>query len=497
MRSLELMLTIICMLLLVHLFSYKLTKLTGAVVSAASGVALFMQLIIEGYRWQMLFVYCVTVISINVVMLRRRNTPTRDKTKSPLAYICYLLMGGLIVISIGLSVYLPVFNLPTPTGTDKVGTQIFYFKDESRDETFTDDPADKRELMVQIWYPAGQTKGSKESPLFPEDKKVFKKFIAAYAEPLNLPPFVLDYWKYMKSNSYEDAEVKASETPYPVIILNHGMGTGRLLHASQAENLASHGYVVVAIDHTYNTAATVFPDGHVTSFNTDEKMDMDRNTSSNLLLEVWTQDVEFVLKQMKELNSGGIQSRFNGKLDMGNIGVMGHSFGGATAFNAYDSISELKAGVDLDGSLFNLDSKYEITKPFMFIQSEDFIKIQENSSKEISDQELTKMNLTREELIKLIDNMHKENDIINQVIQHGGTLIDIKGTAHYNFTDFQLYSSLLNLMGMTGEIEGSRGAYIVNQYVLDFFDKHLKGTGGQLLEGPSPDFPEVEFPQIR
>ncbi|GGH10534.1 hypothetical protein GCM10008013_02000 [Paenibacillus segetis] len=348
---------------------------------------------------------------------------------------------------------------------------------------------------MQVWYPAQKTEENDKSALFPEDKKVFKKLIAAYSESLHLPAFVLDYWRYIKSNAYEDAEIQASVTPYPIILLNHGMGTSRLLHASQAESLASHGYVVVAIDHTYNSAATVFPDGHVTRFNTD-LMDTDQNTSNNVQLDTWIQDVEFVLKQIRQLNTGLPTSRFTGKLDMNNIGIMGHSFGGATAFKAYYTIPELKAGINMDGSLFNLDTSHEITKPFMFIESGEYYMAKENGDKKLSEQELQKMNLTRDEYNRIIDNVHKENRIMDQVAQHGGTMIYVKGTAHYNFTDFQFYSRLLKLMGMTGEIDGSRGAYIANQYILDFFDKHLKGTHGQLLNGPSPDFPEVEFPKF-
>ncbi|WP_251035883.1 hypothetical protein [Paenibacillus sp. ISL-20] len=59
----------------------------------------------------------------------------------------------LLVVSTGLSVYLPVFHLPKPDGPEKVGTQTFHFTDLNRDEVLTEDQSDKRELMVQVWYP--------------------------------------------------------------------------------------------------------------------------------------------------------------------------------------------------------------------------------------------------------------------------------------------------------------------------------------------------------
>nr|WP_167527183.1 hypothetical protein [Paenibacillus cellulositrophicus] len=76
----------------------------------------------------------------------------------------------------------------------------------------------------------------------------------------------MSYWKYIDTDSYSNAKEVHEAAPYPLIILSHGMGTGMVLHASQAEELASHGYVVAAIDHTYSTLATIFPDGRLTDY---------------------------------------------------------------------------------------------------------------------------------------------------------------------------------------------------------------------------------------
>lgn len=72
-------------------------------------------------------------------------------------------------------------------------------------------------------------------------------------------------------------------------------------------------------------------------------------------------------------------------------------------------------------------------------------------------------------------------------------MIYVEGTEHFNFTDLQFYSPLIKLTGITGDIDGKRGSWIVDQYVLDFFNKHLKGTGGNLVQGPSDMYPEVKF----
>ncbi|WP_251035884.1 hypothetical protein [Paenibacillus sp. ISL-20] len=78
-----------------------------------------------------------------------------------------------------------------------------------------------------------------------------------------------------------------------MVLLSHGMGTSRVLHASQAENLASHGFIVVTIDHTYSTFATIFPDGRVTDYKTKMTTIEDRREIGN----IWIKDVEFVCNQ--------------------------------------------------------------------------------------------------------------------------------------------------------------------------------------------------------
>ena len=46
---------------------------------------------------------------------------------------------------------------------------------------------------------------------------------------------------------------------------------------------------------------------------------------------------------------------------------------------------------------------------------------------------------------------------------------------------------------MIGKIEPKRAASLINAYMLDFFDKHLKDKGDTLLEGPNQKYPEVKF----
>ncbi|WP_156094719.1 hypothetical protein [Nocardia lijiangensis] len=79
------------------------------------------------------------------------------------------------------------------------------------------------------------------------------------------------------------------------------------------------------------------------------------------------------------------------------------------------------------------------------------------------------------------------------IARAGGPMIYIEGTKHLNFTDQQLFSPLLRLLGLTGDIDPRRSITIVNDYLLAFFDEHLRGRRGALPTGPDPNHPEVQF----
>lgn len=352
-----------------------------------------------------------------------------------------------------------------------------------REEPFTEDPKDERSLMFQIWYPAVKPDGKNPASVIPAGGDPFleKKFLRTYAKALHLPDFALDYWVYIRSNSFENAGLLPSDSPYPVIIISHGLGTTRMMHISQAENLASHGYVVVGIDHTYSTTATVFTDGRITDLRAalDGKRFID---SASRLGKVWTQDVSDILDQLAKMNAGSVASPFKSKLDMERIGIMGHSFGGANAFHASISDKRIKAGVNMDGTNFDQAGQQMTTyKPFLFFESADFKKsVDEYREGRIQDQDAFSI-------------LSNDISLINNSVNHGSKAIYLEGSAHFNFTDLQLYSPLVNLTDMTGNIGGQRGAEIVNAYVLDFFDTHLKGKQSEFLNGPNPDYPEVKF----
>lgn len=496
MRSLEILLSLLCFFLILHHWLYgKLPLLVSRILGAAGLGVPLIQLFLEGYRWQITLLYGISFLLGLKALLRSPAPPshTRKKGLRALSFVFNLFLFLFFSLTLVVALALPVIQLPEPQGPFPVGTLRLHWTDMSREEAFTSDPSDKRELMVQFWYPTAKDATKERMDLFPDDSLQFEKTIKAYSEGLHLPAFTLGYWKYAKSHSYTDSPILKEAQPYPVVLLCHGLGTGSVLHTSQAENLASHGYVVLAIDHTFSTLATAFPDGRVTGLETSLTTANFYQTGAQLG-SLWTEDVSFVLDQLEALGTGEIESPFMGSLNLDKIGIMGHSFGGATAFNAFCLDDRIRAGINMDGGLYNPDVSLISPKPFLFMEAGDYLERLEKRTIENPTHELLEtLRMTKEEYVAFIEKGKKEEETIKKVVDQGGKLVYIENSGHFNFTDLQVYSPLISMTGMTGSIDGASCATMVNRYQLEFFDAYLKGLNSPLISGPSPDYPEMKF----
>lgn len=92
-----------------------------------------------------------------------------------------------------------------------------------------------RKLTVEIWYPAAEA----------SDSKTTYEGITRLHQPFSLA-----------ANAYRDAKVNQAGD-FPLIVLSHGYTGYRTIMFYLGEHLASHGYVVVGIDHTDSTTAEI------------------------------------------------------------------------------------------------------------------------------------------------------------------------------------------------------------------------------------------------
>lgn len=347
--------------------------------------------------------------------------------------------------------------------------------------------------MVQVWYPTEAGTGE-YAPFIPDTR-----ILSYMGENFGLPGFTFQHLKYVSSHSYSGGEVSSEQASYPLILANPGNISSRFLHTSQAENLASHGYIVAVIDHTYNTFATMFPDGRITTSTTDNLFspDYDYQTGREVrdkLGKVLTEDVAFALDQFDLIQSGQIPSHLKGRIDLGHVGVFGHSIGGATAYDAsYDP--RITVGIDLDGGLYRLREREGLRKPFLFINSESYSeklkRVMDN--RVYTDAELNLMGSTREWEDQVTEDKKLELERMRETVNEGGQVLYIDNTEHLNFADVQFISPIFNMLGITGKITPERANSVINAYMLDFFNMYLKNQGGNLMKGPDSRFPEVKF----
>lgn len=496
MRLFELLLFFLCTCLAAFLFiSNQRIRRSGLLLtSGVSFLLIVIHLIVEGYRIQLFFLYTIAIMMLMLSLINLVRTPTNVRTVSRIRRVLWpaIVVVGLIATA-GFNYVFPVFDLPIPTGQLKTGTQVFHFVDSDRDEIFEDTTKGKRELMVQLWYPAEAGTG-KYAPF------ISNSVILPYmADNYGLPGFMFNHLKYVSSHSYTAARVSSAQSSYPLILASHGFGSSRFLHTSQAENLASHGYIVAVIDHTYNTFATEFPDGRITT-GTASKLfspDHDYSTASqnrDKLGKVLTEDVSFVLDQFEQIQSGNIPSQFKGKVDLGSVGVFGHSIGGATAYDAsYDP--RIVAGIVLDGGLYRLGDRKGLHKPILFINSESGYEQLERviDNRNYTDEELKQTGNTREWVNQVMKDKKRELERMRETIAVGGQVLYIEKTEHLNFADVQFFSPMFGMLGITGKMPPERANFIVNAYMLDFFDMYLKQKGRSLMKGSNRLFPEVKF----
>src|SRR5215472_15028698 len=157
-------------------------------------------------------------------------------------------------------------TLPTPTGAFAVGRSIYDWTDDANVDALAPVPGTKRELLVWIWYPsaAGQSVAMDDyvppqvrAPVRPSGGPLIFRLLSRVFGLLTRDP------SKVHGHSARDPEVSPQQRTYPVVIMRAGASAPVVNYSTLAEDLASHGYVVVGFDAPYRSGLVVFPDGRV------------------------------------------------------------------------------------------------------------------------------------------------------------------------------------------------------------------------------------------
>ncbi len=322
-------------------------------VTIAAGAVFLLSAIslcVTGIRWQLLPVLAGATVTAPFAfspLVRGRARRVRWWLALPGSLACACLITAGPVTAWALPV--PVF--PEPSGGFAVGTRVLQWTDPDRPETFTVDPQDRRTVVAQLWYPAqNSSAGVPRAQYLGRTEDEARTVSEALARGAGLPGILFDGVPRARTHATPDAPVAGAGGRFPIVLFSPGSSGVRTQNTAWAEQLASHGYVVAALDHPYDSAAVVLTDGRTITTATVSTGNRDED---DRLAGDWTAiraaDLGFVLTRLEGLDRGDGADPLAGRLDTGRVAATGHSMGGAAALQAARQDHRIDAVIDLDG----------------------------------------------------------------------------------------------------------------------------------------------------
>lgn len=373
------------------------------------------------------------------------------------------LFGVLLLVLLGTFGYLQIesrkaVTLPAPTGPYPVGRTIYDWTDHTRLDPFSPRGQSARELSVWAWYPARVPRGAQRASYLPP----------AWQQAFQGSDFLHTRADAVTTHAWANVPVVNGGPALPVLAFMPGFGRVAADYTTLAEELASQGYVVFAVNPTYLSDAVVLGAGRVIKANRQlaAKVDSEsaRGPIAGEVTEVEAADLRFAVDQAQELNrtAGG---RFAQRLDTSRIGFLGHSIGGSSATRGCELDSRCAGAVNLDGAVFGPVVTEGIHKPYLFLGEDPSISPPPKA-----------------ELRGVVRGMPAGED----------QMLSMRGAGHMNFADMGvMYKFPPNQLGLIGPIDGARALTIVRAYLRAFFGSHLRGTPSPLLSDQASPFPEI------
>jgi len=353
--------------------------------------------------------------------------------------------------------------LQPPLGEYGVAASTMELVDTSRNDTYASVPEHRR-IMVSAYYPATSLK--KCQPVIvpymtPATAAVYDQMYA----PLGIPNGTFASFE-LSTCAFLRKDRSRKSKSFPLVLFSPGLGNSRLMYGAMAQSLASHGFVVITMDHAYDAAIVEYPDKTVAlavDIESDEQIEAD--------VVVRQHDVSFLITQLHDCSIR--ETLFHNIADtksLNSILMAGHSLGGATAAAAMLADTRIAAAVNLDGTLFDDVLHKNFTSPFMIMSHQG-----KNLSTDVSWTQAWS-NAMGTKLAVMLD-----------------------GTQHGSYTDLPLLANTLGLTGnvsaeigeILGTMEGARAIGLVDAFVLQFFNFARGASKALLPAGMARKFPEA------
>jgi len=381
-------------------------------------ILIISSVIVWSLSWVMLgLLFLLLAIKATVSLIRNKEN---KKNKTSKIVWKSIVMIVVIVFALAPAIVFPQYKSPKVTGEYKVATATYTYTDKNRMEEFTD-KEQHRFVNVGFWYP------------------------------------------------------KNGNGTYPLLVFSHGAYGIKDSNSSTYTELASHGYVVVSIDHPYHSFYTRSEDGIVTMINSDFRKEFENknkgvysNEEQYNLIQKWmklrTDDMNFVidtiLTKVKSDNDPIFQY-----INTEKIGVFGHSMGGAASVWLGRTRDDVSAVVNIDAPFFS-----ELV----------YNKADDNFVASSKDYTTPLLNIYSDDVWRQLDStpVYVANKLNNKQFE-GAYTSHFKGAKHLSLTDLQLFSPILanTLQGGKANIDSYYCIEMENELILEFFDYELKGIG--------------------
>src|SRR5919202_1480726 len=212
----------------------RLPGALGVLSLVALGLAA-VTLVAEGLHWQLVPWQLVATACAAAAILRwwRPGHSRRwNRVLGRLGLLTGLTLGGVGLLFVAVPV------LPQPSGPHLVGSVVFRWTDAQRPETFATGTGERRQVVAQAWYPTG-TPGP-PVPYFEAQGR-----LPAYVDPY--PAWLDGDFDQGDTHVSTSLPVSAERPTWPVLVFLPGWGAPRESYSGLCADLASHGYVVVAL----------------------------------------------------------------------------------------------------------------------------------------------------------------------------------------------------------------------------------------------------------
>ncbi len=385
-------------------------------------------------------------------------------------------MVSAVTLALALALQAPSTGpeLPRPTGPFAVGVARYQWTDSTRLELDPASPGRSRSLVVRVWYPAAGNVAPTGSPYVPQLETYAAESLIVRTRGLVAR---------MRHYAASDAPVAPGSRRFPIVVFSAGNGEMEYMYTALLTELASQGYVVASISHP-GVANVVFPDGHVvrryprlydpkpggwdSAFGTGASVALRRAVYDTMYTEAANyleSDVSLVLDRLAAPHSG--TGPLAGRIDLGKVATIGHSYGGNVAVEACARDPRVSACASLDGGAFGPVRDIGLAKPLMIIRP---AYVNDSTPRGLA-----------------------QDQMLGTLRADGYDIMIGAGAQHRSFMDAFYIDNTV-----TAEATVARRVHdITTRYLTAFLGRYLEGRMSPLLDAVPADFAEVGMRALR